>query len=61
VVGHGLISLLENPEDKRRALDLFMGQYSGEDFSYPDKMIQATAVFKLEISEMTVKQSRVDE
>jgi len=61
VVGHGLISLFESPEDKRRALDLFMGQCTDEDFSYPDKMIQATAVFKLEISEMTVKQSRVDE
>lgn len=61
VVGHGQVSLLESPEEKRQGLDLFMAHYSGEDFSYPDKMIQATAVFKLVISEMTVKQSRVDE
>lgn len=61
VVGHGSITLFENPEEKRQALDLFMAQYSSKDFSYPDKMIQATAVFKLEISAMTVKQSRVDE
>ena len=61
VVGHGPISLFESPEDKRQALDLFMSHYSGDDFSYPDKMIQATAVFKLEISSMTVKQSRVEE
>ena len=61
VVGHGQISLLESPEEKQRGLDLFMAQYSDADFSYPDKMLQATAVFKLEISEMTVKQSRVDE
>lgn len=60
VVGHGPISLFESPEEKRQALDLFMAHYSGDDFSYPDKMIQATAVFKLEISSMTVKQSRVE-
>jgi len=61
VVGHGQISLFETMAEKRRALDLFMAQYSDDNFSYPDKMIQATAVFKLVISEMTVKQSRVDE
>lgn len=60
VVGHGQISLLESPEEKRRGLDLFMAQYSDEKFSYPDKMIQATAVIKLVISEMTTKQSRVE-
>ncbi|MDA3904393.1 MAG: pyridoxamine 5'-phosphate oxidase family protein [Desulfuromusa sp.] len=61
VVGHGQISLIEGPEEKQRGLDLFMAHYSDETFSYPDKMIQATAVFKLVISEMTVKQSRVEE
>ena len=61
VVGHGPISLFESSEAKRQALDLFMAHYSDDAFSYPDKMIQETAVFKLEISAMTVKQSRVDE
>lgn len=61
VVGHGKISLLESAEEKQRGLDLFMAQYSADKFSYPDNMLRATAVFKLVISEMTVKQSRVDE
>ena len=60
VVGYGKISLLETPEEKRQALDLFMAHYSDADFSYPDKMIQATAVFKLVISEMSVKQSNIE-
>jgi len=60
VVGHGKISLLETPEEKRQALDLFMAHYSDAVFSYPDKMIQATAVFKLVISEMSVKQSNIE-
>ena len=61
VVGYGQISLLENLEEKQQGLDLFMEQYSDEKFSYPDKMVQATAVIKLVISEMTVRQSRVAE
>ncbi len=61
VVGQGEISLLESSEAKQQGLDLFMAQYSDEKFSYPDKMIQATAVFKLVIGEMTAKQSRVDD
>ncbi len=61
VVGYGEISLLENTEEKKRGLDLFMAQYSGDSFCYPDKMIQATAVMKLTINYMTVKQSRIDE
>ncbi|WP_321368409.1 pyridoxamine 5'-phosphate oxidase family protein [uncultured Desulfuromusa sp.] len=60
VVGHGSVILIETPEEKRQALDLFMAQYSSDDFSYPDKMIQATAVFKLEINAMTAKQSRIE-
>ena len=60
VVGYGKISLLETPEEKRQALDLFMAHYSAADFSYPDKMIRATAVFKLVVSEMSVKQSNIE-
>ncbi|SEA79975.1 hypothetical protein SAMN05660420_03225 [Desulfuromusa kysingii] len=60
VVGHGQITLFESFAEKRHALDLFMAQYSDAAFNYPDEMIQATAVFKLEIEAMTVKQSRVE-
>ena len=60
VVGSGAVVLLETAEEKRLALDRLMAHYSGEDFSYPDKMIQATAVFKLVIGEMTAKQSNMD-
>lgn len=61
VVGSGKMSLLEDPAEKRHGLDLFMAQYSDKKFSYPDNMIQATAVFKLTIGAMTAKQSRVDQ
>jgi len=58
VVGYGKIEFLEEAEQKRQALDLFMAQYSTAGFTYPDNTIQKTAVFKLEISEMTAKQNQ---
>ena len=60
VVGHGEMVLFASAEEKRQGLDRLMAHYSDEDFSYPDKMIRATAVFKLVISEMTAKQSHMD-
>ncbi len=60
VVGHGRISFLGSPEEKRRGLDAIMAQYSRGEFSYPDKMLQATSVYKLVIAEMSAKQSRVE-
>ena len=60
VVGSGTIALLQSAEEKRLGLDRMMAHYSKDDFSYPDKMIQATAVFKLTIGEMTAKQSNMD-
>ncbi len=60
VVGSGDIFLFESAEEKRQGLGRLMAHYSAEDFSYPDKMIQATAVFKLVITAMTVKQSNMD-
>jgi nitroimidazol reductase NimA-like FMN-containing flavoprotein (pyridoxamine 5'-phosphate oxidase superfamily) len=60
VVGSGRIALLESAEEKRQGLDRLMAHYSGDDFSYPDKMIEATAVFKLVIDEMTAKQSNME-
>ncbi len=60
VVGYGRIRFLETAEEKRRGLDIIMAQYSPGRFSYPDKTLAATSVYKLVISEMTAKQSQVD-
>ncbi len=60
VVGHGRIFFLESPEEKRHGLDVIMSQYAEGVFAYPDKMLQATAVYKLVIAEMSAKQSRVE-
>ncbi len=36
IVGYGQIGFLDNLEEKRKALDTIMAQYSDQNFNYPD-------------------------
>jgi len=60
VVGYGTIMFLEHPADKRFGLDRIMAHYSEDHYAYPDTVVARTLVYKLEIEEMTGKQSRMD-
>jgi len=57
VIGFGKAEFIEESDDKRRALDVIMAQYSDKPFEFPANKVQATAVFKVEIESMTGKQS----
>lgn len=53
VIGSGKASLLDHPDEKRRALSIIMGQYSDRDFSFPDHIVEKTGIIKIDIEEMT--------
>jgi len=57
VVGCGRITFLESPAAKREGLAIIMAQYSDAAFTFPEKQIRGTAVYKLVIETMTGKQS----
>ncbi|MCP3944076.1 MAG: pyridoxamine 5'-phosphate oxidase family protein [Desulfobacteraceae bacterium] len=57
VVGFGKALFLEKIEDKKKALNIIMKQYSDSPFSFSQKAITGTAVIKIEIESMTGKQS----
>lgn len=57
VIGSGRAVFLENRKEKAAALDIIMAQYTNQAFDYSSKAIDATVVIKIEISEMTGKQS----
>lgn len=59
IVGRGKVSMINSPEEKRKALDIIMAQYSEKVFDFPEKHIQGTAVYQLIIDEMTGKQAGV--
>jgi nitroimidazol reductase NimA-like FMN-containing flavoprotein (pyridoxamine 5'-phosphate oxidase superfamily) len=57
VIGYGQASFVNDPEEKRRALDIIMAQYADGAFEYSDKAMDKTLIIKIDISSMTGKQS----
>jgi nitroimidazol reductase NimA-like FMN-containing flavoprotein (pyridoxamine 5'-phosphate oxidase superfamily) len=56
IIGWGNASILNDPEDKTKALNLLMDKYADEtNDSYPDKVLSKTAIIKVEITELTGK------
>ena len=54
MMGHGIIELLPE-EEKYEALKILMRQYHNEDFAFNTKMMKATAVMRLTVTDMTGK------
>ncbi len=57
VIGFGKAFFIEDAEAKRNAISIIMGQYSDRSFEFPENMLKATAVIKVEIESLTGKQS----
>lgn len=57
VIGYGRASFIEDPEEKRRALDVIMAQYADGAFEYSEKAFGEALVIKVEIKSMTGKKS----
>jgi nitroimidazol reductase NimA-like FMN-containing flavoprotein (pyridoxamine 5'-phosphate oxidase superfamily) len=58
VIGYGKAFLLTDAEKKRRALDVIMAHYSGQQNEYPEHLVDRLAIIKVEIEGMTGKKSR---
>jgi hypothetical protein len=57
VIGTGKAVFIEGLAEKRQALEIIKTQYSDKQFEFPENMLKATAVIKVEIERMTGKQS----
>jgi nitroimidazol reductase NimA-like FMN-containing flavoprotein (pyridoxamine 5'-phosphate oxidase superfamily) len=55
VIGFGRALLIEDPELKRRGLDVIMQRFSKGPFEYPQRNLEKTMVVKVEIDSMTGK------
>lgn len=57
VIGEGSVDMVEDVEEKKKALRLIMAHYSFENnWTFTNDMANATAVFKLEVKEMACKE-----
>lgn len=59
VIGFGKALFIKDQDDKRKALNIIMNQYSGRPSLFSEKAINGTAVIKIEIESITGKQSGV--
>jgi len=59
VVGFGRALVLENQAEKRQALDVIVHHYGGTPMEYDEKRVNGLAVIKVEIENMTGKESKV--
>jgi nitroimidazol reductase NimA-like FMN-containing flavoprotein (pyridoxamine 5'-phosphate oxidase superfamily) len=56
VAGRGLLSIVLDPDEKKKGLDSIMNHYSGRtEFAYDEKVFSFTHVLKLTVSEITGK------
>ncbi len=58
VIGFGRAVLVEDPEEKRRGLDLILRQHGGSPRPVPERSLAGVAVIRIEVQKMTGKESR---
>ena len=57
IIGFGKAFIIEEDEQKREMLDIIMNQYGEGQFEYSEELLEIMVVIKVEIEEMTGKQS----
>lgn len=57
VIGSGTATLVEEADERRRGLDAIIRHYGGEPGGYADDVLARTAVVRIDIDEITGKQS----
>ena len=56
VGGRGSLSIVRDPEEKKKGLDLIMNHYSGRtEFIYDEKVFSFTLILKMSVTEITGK------
>lgn len=59
VIGFGKAYFLEEPDEKKKGLDIIMRKFTKENQNYPEEMLNKTEVIKVVIEEMTGKKSGI--
>jgi len=57
VIGFGEAFIIESSEEKKEALDIIVGHYTGGSHEYPEDIVKYVTVIRVDIDNMTGKQS----
>ncbi len=55
VMGKGIAQIVEDVEEKKKAMSVLMQTQTGKDFSFVDRLVSMVAVIRIDVSEYTAK------
>ena len=55
IMGKGIARIVEDVEEKKRAMTILMKTQSGKDFEFADRLVSMVAVVRVDVSEYTAK------
>ena len=55
IMGRGVASIVEDVEEKKRAMSLLMKTQTGKDFTFEDRLVTIVTVIRIDVSEYTAK------
>ena len=55
IMGRAVATIVEDVEEKKRAMTILMKTQSGKDFEFNDRLVSMVAVVRLDVSEYTAK------
>ena len=55
VMGKGTASIVEDMDEKRKALSILMKTQTGKDFSFEDRMAEVVSVIRVDVTDYTAK------
>ena len=55
VMGKGIATIVEDVEEKKRAMSILMKTQTGKDFSFDDKLVSIVAVIRIDVEAYTAK------
>ena len=55
IMGRGQAQIVEDVEEKKRAMTLLMKTQTGKDFSFEDRLVSIVAVIRIDVAEYTAK------
>jgi len=61
VMGKGQARIIEDVEEKKRAMSILMKTQTGKDFSFEDRLVSVVAVIRIDVTAYTAKHRPVPE
>ncbi len=56
IIGNGHIHIIEDAVQKKQALNVLMQHQTGKEFTFPDQMLHAVLVYRIEVTQISGKQ-----